>query len=193
MMKKLVKTAILLLFLQGCASYQAIDANKTIDVGDGVKVSPQIAWVRASGPSISGTIWTVDGVGLNDLRFLTGIRKGDPLIDIVGVSRRDMTLYDPTMLPDEVAELTASTLTKLGWSQVKTDSLAPAQFGKMKGFRFNLTASAEALEIKGLGLAAQRGGKLDLILYTAPAEYFFDKYASTVYRIFETVEVSEAK
>jgi hypothetical protein len=189
-MKRIAATALLFAFLEGCASYQAVDPAKAFDVGGGVRINPQIAWVRASAPSISGTVWTVDGVGLNDLRFLTGIRKGDPLIDVVGVSRRDLSLYDPAMLPDEVAELTVSTLTKMGYTQVRADGLAPAQFGSTKGFRFNLSATADALEIKGLALAAQRNDRLDLILYTAPSEYFFERYSPTVEKIFQTLDVA---
>ena len=92
------------------------------------------------------------------------------------------------MLPNDVMDLLASTVEKIGYRQVRTSGLAPFPFGAGTGFRFNLDfTTANDLQMKGTALAAQRSGKLDLILFAAPAEYYFGRYEPTVEKIFASV------
>jgi hypothetical protein len=187
----MTRTAIAFLFclaaLCGCASYRPVDADKAVPVGDGVFIQPQIQWANAVAPNIDGTVWTVDGLGLNELRFMTGVLPGRPLLEIGGVKNADLVHYQADMLPDDISELTVSTLQKMGYSQAHTANLKPAPFGPAQGFSFDFAASRNGLEMKGLALGAQRGGKLDLIVYLAPAEYYFDRYRVTVEKIFSSV------
>ena len=102
-----MKTRILLLaafcaVLAGCQSFKAVEAMKSANVGDDITVDPQTAWANAVGPltgGLSGTVWTIDGFGLNELRFLTGVVPGEPLLRITGIDRKDMISYNATMLP----------------------------------------------------------------------------------------------
>jgi hypothetical protein len=48
----------------------------------------------------------------------------------------------------------------------------------------------DGLQVKGMVLAAQRGGRLDLIMFTAPAEYYFDRYSPTVEQVFSSVKTA---
>jgi hypothetical protein len=41
--------------------------------------------------------------------------------------------------------------------------------------------------MKGVALGALREGQLDLIVFVAPAEYYFDRYAPVVEKIFTSV------
>ncbi len=134
-------------------------------------------------------IWTIDGVGLNELRFYTAIAPGRPLMTIPGVQFRDLGKYEGTMLADDVMNLFASTLDKAGHQQIRTAALRPAPFGAVTGFRFDFSyVTMDGLQMKGMALAAQRGGRLDYIIFTAPAEYYFDRYAPTVEQIFGSVQ-----
>jgi hypothetical protein len=45
--------------------------------------------------------------------------------------------------------------------------------------------------MKGMALFAQRRKKLDVILFVAPSEYYFDQYAPTVEKIFSSVQVPD--
>ena len=186
----MIKTAsafLLALTLAGCASYKAVDAGKPVPVGDGVFIQPQVQWANAVGPGIDGTVWTIDGLGLNELRFMTGVTSGQPLLEITGVKNADLLHYQSSMLPDDVSELTISTLQKMGYSQAHSLNLKPAPFGPAQGFSFDLSASREGLDMKGMALGAQRGGKLDLILFIAPVEYYLSRYQPTVAKIFSSV------
>ena len=191
----MTRTAIVLLLsaaaLAGCASYKAVDAGKAVPIGDGVFIQPQIQWANAAGPTIDGTVWTVDGLGLNELRFMTGVAPGKPLLDITGVKNADLVHYQSNMLPDDVSELTISTLQKMGYSQAHSANLKPAPFGSAQGFGFDVSASRDGLDMKGMALGAQRGGKLDLIVFIAPVEYYFGRYQPTVEKIFASVTLQE--
>ena len=73
MNSKILSACFLCLLLAACAGFKAVDADKPVNVGDDITIQPQVAWANAFGPGISGTVWTIDGLGLNELRFLTGI------------------------------------------------------------------------------------------------------------------------
>ena len=78
------------------------------------------------------------------------------------------------------------------YQQLKTDGLRPVPFGTATGFRFDLTfTTKDGLLMKGLALFAQRRKKLDAILFFAPSEYYFDRYAPTVERIFTSVKIPD--
>jgi hypothetical protein len=179
-------------------------------VGDGITVDPEIEWTSAAGPRavIPGLglekllfltqrdttgVWTIDGLGLDELVFLTGVTAGDPLFRNPGAAPKDMVRYNTTMLPDDVMDMIAGTLGKAGYQQLRTSNLRPVPFGAVTGFRFDLAyTTQDGLQMKGMVLFAQRGKKLDVILFLAPSEYYYDRYAPTVERIFSSVRVPDA-
>jgi hypothetical protein len=192
MNSKILSACFLCLLLAACAGFKAVDADKPVNVGDDITIQPQVAWANAFGPGISGTVWTIDGLGLNELRFLTGIVPGRPLLDVQGVPRAELVGYNATMLPNDVMDMTVSTLGKLGNQQVRAAALRPAPFGAASGFRFDLAfATKDGLEMKGIALASQRRGKLDVILYIAPAEFYYDRNVQVVERIFASIKVPD--
>ena len=186
-----IAIVIACLALSGCATpaYKDITAAQTVAVGDGITVAPQIEWGQANMAGFRGTLWTVDGVGLDALLFFIGY-PGRPLIEMNG-AKQNLQLYQSTMLPDDVMEFTASNFASVGFLQVKTNNLRPASFGTAKGFRFDMAfTDKNGLEMKGMALACQRNGRMDMIVFTAPAEYYFSHYAPTVDRIFASVQVA---
>ena len=195
-MKKTILSAIMVcVSLSGCVSVNAVDGMAPANVGDDITVAPQIPWAAAGGALTGGSaaLWTVDGFGLNEMRFITGLTAGDPLLRIPNVERKDMIVYSTTMLPDDVMEMIAGTLGKAGMRQVRTDGLRPVPFGSATGFRFDLTyTTGDGLQMKGAVLFAQRRNRLDVILFAAPAEYYFDRYIPTVEKVFASVRVPDA-
>jgi len=182
--------AFLCVALTACATYMAVDPNKTVTIGNGVSVEPQVAWATSSN-GFTGTVWTIDGLGLNELRFLTGIAPGNPMMTISGVNRKDMIAYDTTMLPNDVMDMVSGTLGKAGYQQVRPDGLRPVPFGSTPGFRFDLSLTTkDGLLMKGTALTAQRDGKLDVILFLAPAEFYYERYVPTVERVFGSIKVA---
>ena len=188
MIARIVGVIGLCLALCGCVSFKAVEGGMSVNVGNDISVDPQVAWANPSGAGISATVWTIDGFGLNELRFLTGIKPGDPLVQVSGVARAEIGVYATSMLPNDVMDLLTSTLGRAGFQQIRAERLRPAPFGAVTGFRFELDyLNKNGLQLKGMVLAAQRGSRLDLIMFTAPAEYYFDRYAPTVEQIFASV------
>ena len=182
---------LVLLALCGCATpaYVDISAAQNVTIADGISVSPQIEWGQAALPGFRGTLWTVDGTALDTLLFFVAA-PGQPLIQLPR-DQTDAHVYQASMLPDDVVEMTAANLGKIGYQQVKTTNLRPAPFGSAKGFRFELSFVNKAgLQMKGMALACQRNGRLDLILFIAPDEYYFGHYAPVVERILSSVQVA---
>jgi hypothetical protein len=176
------------LFLHACASFEVVNGSDLVMIGNGVTIVPQVTWSQATNKTDLGPMWTIDGIGLNELRFYTAIAPGRPLMRVPGAELRDLGRYEGTMLADDVMNLFASTLDKAGHQQIRTAALRPAPFGAVTGFRFDFSyVTMDGLQVKGMALAAQRGGRLDLIMFTAPAEYYFDRYSPTVDQIFTSV------
>ncbi len=187
-LRSLVLGAVMAM-LSGCATYSLVPANKAVDVGNGVKVTSEISWAKEESPSISGTVWTADGGELDALIFVTGVSEGKPLIKFDGARLKELRVYKADMIPDDVMELLTSNFGHIGYDQIKTANLKPAPFGATQGFRFDLDfLTKEGLAMKGEALAAQRGKTLDLILYMAPGEYYYDHYAPTVEKVFSSVD-----
>lgn len=179
-------------FLSGCAAYTGIDAGKPIPVGNNITVTSEIAWAKATYPGLDGTLWTADGVALDAMMFFTGIESGKPLIQVNGQDKTDVRKYKVGMVPDDVMELAASNLGKMSYHQIATSNLRPAPFGSVDGFRFDLTGSTQdGLKVKGMALGAQRNNKLDLLLFVAPDEYYFGRYADTVDKLFASVKTAK--
>lgn len=188
-LRSLVLGAVMAM-LSGCATYTLIPANQPVDVGNGVNVTSEIAWAKQASPRLSGTIWTADGIELDAVMFFTGIPEGKPLIKPDGVSTKELRVYKADMIPDDVMELLTSNFGHIGYDQIKTSNLRPAPFGTAQGFRFDLEfLTKDGLQMKGAALAAQRAKTLDLILYMAPSEYYYDHYAGTVDKILSSVTI----
>ncbi|MDE2181654.1 MAG: hypothetical protein KGJ78_01395 [Alphaproteobacteria bacterium] len=180
------------LLVAGCAAYTAIDGAKTVSVGDNVSVTPQIAWAQVNNPGLNGTVWTADGVMLDSLMFFTGVAPGQPLIKVSGTSKDDLPRpYQKGMVADDVMDLLVSNFSKIGYQHVRTANLHPARFGSADGFRFEFTFDTqEGLDMKGTAIFAQRGDKLDLILFYAPSEYYYGRYSDIVEKIFASIQAA---
>lgn len=176
--------------LSGCAAYTAVDAGKPAQVGGDITVTPQIAFAKATYPGVANALWTADGTTLDSVMFFTGIKPGKPLLDIS--DKTDIRTYKANMVPDDVMELLASNIGKMGYRQIATSNLRPAPFGKTDGFRFDLTSTTEdGLKMKGKAIAAQRDGKLDLVLFVAADEYYFGRYSETIDQLFASIKTAK--
>jgi hypothetical protein len=135
-------------------------------------------------------VWTIDGFGLNELHFLLAKKPGDRLFDVRGEAKADFPAVKAGMLPNDAMELVVNSLTRLGNNQVRSSNLAPAAFGQPNvGFKFDLSyVNADGLEMRGMALGAQRNDTVDMLLFIAPNEYYFDKLRETVERLFQSVQ-----
>jgi hypothetical protein len=188
--RKFIAPALLAFgLLSGCAGVDLVAAGKPADLGDGVSVTPTTAWARVHAGSVA--LLTIDGIGLGEVHYYTGIKPGSPIVEVHGVAKTEMNTYAANMLPNDVMELLVANLAKAGAQGIQATGLHPSKFGSADGFRFDLVfVSRDGLNMRGFVLAAQRGGKLDVLLYSAPDEYYFSHRQPDVEQLFATLQVT---
>ena len=177
-----LSAVFLTLNLAACGT-TLVPSEKPVDVGSSFHVMPQRAWNRiAKNPEI----WTTQGPQIDMVRFFPGIRSGDALMPGLPDARYK---FDAKMLPNDIQDLVVATLQAEGNKTIESSNLAPCPFGQTKGFCFELAfASPGDLEMKGLAMARRQDDRLDLILFQAPAEYYFGEMSPDVRKLFASAQ-----
>ncbi len=187
-MRPIVLFACLALILTGCAPFNIVEP-KPREIGGAYKVQPTVAW-NAYSKQQFGLIderWTIDGIGLGDMRFWHDVKGGETLFE----SRTlEYPKFEADMRPTEVAELYAGSLSKAGVVDFETQNLRPAKFGNVEGFRFEFTYLVDTgLKQRGTALAAIVDGKLQLIVYSAPELHYYEKNLEEAEKVLASVQV----
>ncbi|HEY1877740.1 MAG TPA: hypothetical protein VGG66_09725 [Rhizomicrobium sp.] len=178
---------LLCLLLAGC-SMQEMEAGSETSVGNGVYVTPQPGFAEIHLASIH--YWTRNGAGLDELGFYTGVKNGEPLFAVPGITKKDLPAFRSRMTPNDVADLTANALSAKYKRNARTGNLHPCPFGPGAGFCFDLfLANDEGLEMRGRAIARLQNGVLDLLVFTAPAEYYFGDVGPAVDQIFGSISL----
>lgn len=180
---------LLALMLAACASHGGrLQHAGEVALFD-LTITTDLDWARYRAPRQE--LWTIDGPLLNQLRIISGIKPGEHVF-LRGKQRKsrpDGPWFRPSMRPDEVRDLVRDALRLEGWSQVSAHSLRPAQMGPHAGLRFGLDLiSASGLRYQGQAIAAERDGKLTLLLWLAPAEHYYPRDVEAVERLFDTLQ-----
>jgi hypothetical protein len=167
--------------LHGCVSYSLVEAG-TVQVG-ALQVQPESAWSRASSAALpfarsGSTVWTQDGLTLNRLMIIPAVPDGEAIFkDRQGYAA--LPKFRATMLPNELEELTASSLGKMlgeGNAVVQTANLRPHRYGEDRGILLDLqVAVTDGPDYKGLAGALVADDELYVILYLAAVPYYYEK------------------
>ncbi|HUE65951.1 MAG TPA: hypothetical protein VMO78_16385 [Rhizomicrobium sp.] len=178
---------VLCLLLAGCAM-QEMETGSETPVGNGIYVTPQPGFAEIHLAAIR--YWTRNGTGLDELGFYTGIKDGEPLFPIPGMTKKELPSFRSQMTPNDIAELAASALTAKYKQAARSSNLHPCPFGPVTGFCFDLSlTNEEGLEMRGRCLARLQHGVLDLLMFTAPAEYYFAEVGPSVDRIYSSISI----
>ncbi len=187
-MRKLWPVLFVLNVLAACTQYSLVEA-KRVKIGDAYSVDPQIAWSKLQVGDFE--IWTVDGANLESLQFHSGIEPGDTLYD--RADDEDLPVFDTDMKPNQVMEFVVDSLARQGANDIQTSGLRPADFGQLRGYRFEFTFQTnDGLQMRGLALGTVIEDELHLMLYMGASTYYFEKYLDRVERIFASIETVEA-
>jgi len=153
------------------------------EIGNAYSISTSQSWTHFETPS--GEFWTIHGATLGRLRTWANVGGGEPLVE---VKDRTMPIFKKGSTAVEVAELVADTVEALAsGADVEIIGLRPAPFGSQAGFRFEIRLIDNGLPLHGVALGSVETGALNLILFTAPAEYYFDLYSPEVETILASV------
>jgi len=122
---------------------------------------------------------SLDGPLLNRLYVTDGLVSGDA---IVRSPRRETRtpVYADAMSVTEQVEFVGESVTALGYERVATSGVRPVELNGQRAVRFDIeAATGEGLDIRGIGQAAKRDGKLYVAIYLAPAEHYFEAARSS--------------
>lgn len=171
--------------IAGCAMFTLIEPGRQ-KVAGYYTVESQIPWSRMQRGRIE--LWTVDGPGLQALRFFDAVGDGESLVDATS-GQKTLPKFSKGMTPNEVQELLVDTVVAMGGASVKATGLRPFRFGALPGFRFDLAfIDKNGLELQGLAAGAIKGDRLYLILYTGARLHYFPRYRDAVERILASVQ-----
>lgn len=144
-----------------------------------LSATPDGEWNRLSrkdGKNVE--LWTLDGDSLNKVSFFGGIPVGEPLLREIDRKNRPLPKVAGNMLITDIPALLESTYrSQFSVNQMQIDTQEPALLDGNKGIRFTYAFSRADDEVqrKGEGIGAMVNGQLFLVIYEAPALYFFDK------------------
>jgi hypothetical protein len=175
----------LLSLLTACGGGRLVQPG-TAQAGD-IVVDTPLAWSRFTFPRYQ--IWTIDGIALNRLYFIPSVRNGEQVFLERRASKRhpDGPVYRTGMRPDEIRDLLLDAFSESGAVGVTSGELRPARFGGHDGLRFEFQASTDTgLLYRGQALAAERGDTLAVVVWMAPAEYYYDRDAANVSRLLDS-------
>lgn len=149
-------------------------------------------WARVRAPRQEQ--WTIDGAPLNQLTILSRIKPREHVFLRAKERswRPDGPWFREGMRPDEVRDIVQDGLRGAGWANVESSQLRPVSWGSAPGLRFDLTLdNPNGLAYRGLVTAAEREGRLTLLVWIAPAEHYYGRDADAVGRMFDSLRFAD--
>lgn len=197
MIRPALRTVALLATLALLAACASGGAGGRLQEAGGARVfdlalDTDLDWARLKAPRQEQ--WTIDGAPLNQLIIISRIKPGEHVF--LGArerrSRPDGPWFRPGMRPDEVRDIVLDGLRGGGWANVRGSALRPAAWGPTPGLRFDLALdNPGGLQYRGLATAAEREGRLTLLVWIAPAEHYYGRDAEAVSRLFDSLRFVE--
>lgn len=178
--------ALALLLVAGCGGNRLQKAGNAT-VFD-LQLETQLDWARVRTPRQEQ--WTIDGAPLNQLMILSRIKPSEHVFLRTRERswRPDGPWFRAGMRPDEVRDIVLDGLRGAGWANVEGRDLRPVDWGGTPGLRFGLDLdNPNGLVYRGMVTAAERDGRLTLLVWIAPAEHYYGRDAEAVGRMFDSL------
>lgn len=180
--------------LAACATPITLITPERQNIGGAFSVDPGGRWNRYGMPIYDGNVevWTLDGLSLNALLFVTGTKDGEPIFTLrqsSGSRGEAPPPFRSNMSALQIKELFGATLTRaFGTTNVETSALRTSTFGGQPGFAFD-TAWTGRDEVDRLGRAvgAVRNGRLYMIWFQGTKLYHYKRYLPDFERIVASV------
>ncbi len=178
--------ALALLVVAGCGGNRLQKAGNAT-VFD-LQLETQLDWARIRAPRQEQ--WTIDGAPLNQLMILSRIQPREHVFLRAKERswRPDGPWFRAGMRPDEVRDIVLDGLRGAGWANVAGRDLRPVRWGDTPGLAFDLDLdNPNGLVYRGRVTAAERDGRLTLLVWIAPAEHYYGRDAEAVGRMFDSL------
>jgi hypothetical protein len=156
--------------------------------GGGLMIDSEMEWTRVSSQRYQ--LWTIDGELLNRLYLVPRVREGEYIF--LGrrqtARRPDGPFYRRGMREDELRDLVIDGLRLAGGVNVASRNLRPTTFSGRDGLRFDFSLSnEEGLKYEGMVAAFEHDKGLALAIFLAPSEYYFERDATKVSKMLDTL------
>ena len=173
------------LMLAGCTYYSLVPRGKT-EIGGTYFVNSGILWSKAT--EGKSEIWTVDGPGLQELRFVNGLTDGDKLFPKEKQGKMPEFKSDMSFL--EIMEFIETSATAVGVVGISSRDFRPYKFGSLDGFRAEFSFTTEdGLLRDGFVVGTKKDKKLYLILYSGARLHYYPKHKGDVESIVQSIKM----
>lgn len=182
MTRQLLPSFLLAVIATGCVSYAAVGPG-AIDYG-GLTIQTSQSWNLAPKEATpaarpSSKTWTKDGLLLDRIMIIPGVPSGEPLF-VAASGEEALPVFRADMLPNEIEELTESSLVKLfseGNVAVETRNLRPNRFGDTNGVLFDIDiAVSDGPNYKGMAGAFVSAERLNVILFIGADPFYYERH-----------------
>lgn len=189
---------ISLLLVTGCVSYAAVGPGDLNYTGFTVKMGT--AWNQVPKEATrllrpESKLLTLNGLLLDRISIIPAVPDGEPLFRQHSKSAA-LPIFKSDMLPNEIEELTESSIVKLfgeGRGAVETANLRPQRYGENRGILFDLAVSvSDGPDYKGVAGAQIVDEKLYLIFFLGAEPYYYQKNVDDALEIIKSARVVSA-
>lgn len=161
------------------------------DPGTGLTVNLQNSWTHVPANlngAVNGSVLTRHGLALERVDILS-IEPGQSLIRVP--REVDAPEFRAGMSEPELVELVTSSLSRIGFTDLAAEDVRAYQMAGAPGVRFALTGKyASGLHMRGDAALAESGGKLNVILFLAPAAHYYDANANEIDALIQSARFS---
>ena len=164
----------------GYGGYSLVRA-KEVRVGDNsLAVTPPREWNKISSRIFTDIRdvedWTQNGVYLDGVSFVTGLKDGKALVYQRRREDRQVPKFRANMTPFEIAAMVESLYRVRGGAvDFKTVSLTPRSFLGANGFQYDFEhLDSDEVRRRGRAVGAVIDGKLYLMLFDAARSHYFN-------------------
>jgi hypothetical protein len=183
---KLAACVLALALLAGCTTYTLVPPAEKREVGGVFRVEPASSWSAMK--SGNSEHWTVNGLGLEAISFVTKVADGKPLSpDIQGDKA---PTFRTGMNATDVVDLYEAYLIARGYSQVEVSGLRPHVISGADAFRFEFSAfnpNGLAKQAIVIGLIDPEKG-LNLVIYEAATQHYYEAYLADAEKVLDSLE-----
>ncbi len=164
-------------------------------VGDDFSVTLGVPWNDMTGVQYPRNkdvhVLTVDGPLLNRLHLAGGIAPGAGLV-VLADKDAPRPLYQADMDDSEIVEFVIDSIATLQFEDPQAENIRPQDFAAAPGMRFDIrTRTAQGLDVAGTALIARDEHEaLNVMIFLAPREYYYDTLAPEVESIFASAAAS---
>ncbi len=183
------------LILVSCAKKTMFDLIPPQPINmHGITLTPTTSWSQLNFHQHNkSTVWTKDGIRLNELMIIGNIIHGDTILKSDN-KELPLPVFRYDMLANELEDLVKTSIKNIhgGNITIVTEHMTPQRVGENMGFRLKLSfflANGLAKTIDSIISIKNR--RLYIVMYMAPTLHYFQLYQTELDALFASIEIHQ--